>query len=158
MAVFRRGVGARTSALAGALVLASGLPVNAQKAGGTLRIYNTTQPPSASIHEEFDHRHQHAVHGDLQQSRPLRSRQSRATGLTASCPSWRSSWAWDASGTKLTFKLRSGVSWHDGKPFTGKDVQCTWHRLNGIEPEYSRRNPRKIWYENLKEVTPQRRL
>jgi len=25
------------------------------------------------------------------------------------------------------------VTWHDGKPFTGKDVQCTFHRLNGIE-------------------------
>ena len=73
MAVFRRGVGARTRALAGALLLASGLPVNAQKAGGTLRIYNTTQPPSASMHEKIDDRHQHAVHGDLQQSRSFRS-------------------------------------------------------------------------------------
>jgi hypothetical protein len=27
-------------------------PAAAQKSGGTLRIYNTTQPPSASIHEE----------------------------------------------------------------------------------------------------------
>ncbi len=45
------------------------------------------------------------------------------------------------------------MSWHDGKPFTAKDVQCTWHRLNGKDAAYLRKNPRKIWYENLKEVT-----
>jgi ABC-type dipeptide transport system, periplasmic component len=41
----------------------------------------------------------------------------------------------------------------DGKPFTGRDVQCTFHRLNGKEPDYLRRNPRGIWYEHLTEVT-----
>ncbi len=71
----RSGIAART-----ALALAfCGAPVElalAQKSGGTLRVYNTTQPPSASIHEESDDRHQHAVHGDLQQSRALRSDQA----------------------------------------------------------------------------------
>ncbi len=43
----------------------------AQKQGGTLRVYNTTQPPSASIHEEIDDRHEYAVHGCFQQSRAL---------------------------------------------------------------------------------------
>ena len=33
------------------------------------------------------------------------------------------------------------VKWHDGHPFTAKDVQCTFHRLNGKEPDYLRRNP-----------------
>ena len=74
-------------------------------------------------------------------------------GFDAIVPELAESWAWDTTGTKLTFKLRSGVTWHDGKPFTAKDVQCTWHRLNGKEAEYLRRNPRAIWYENLKEVT-----
>ena len=44
-------------------------------------------------------------------------------------------------GTKLTFKLRQGVKWHDGKPFTAKDVRCTWHRLLGKEDDF-RKNPR----------------
>src|SRR6516162_1881033 len=35
-------------------------------------------------------------------------------------------WSWGEDGKELTFKLRSGVKWHDGKPFTAKDVVCTW--------------------------------
>jgi peptide/nickel transport system substrate-binding protein len=69
-------------------------------------------------------------------------------------PELATSWAWDESKTKLTFKLREGVKWHDGKPFTAKDVQCTWHALigKGGQEEF-RRNPRKIWFYNLTEVT-----
>jgi ABC-type transport system substrate-binding protein len=31
-----------------------------------------------------------------------------------------------ASGTKITFQLRSGVTWHDGAPVTSADVQFAW--------------------------------
>ena len=68
-------------------------------------------------------------------------------------PDLAESWAWDDSKTKLTFKLRQGVKWHDGKPFTAKDVQCTWNKLTGKDPDDFRKNPRAIWWHNLKEVT-----
>jgi peptide/nickel transport system substrate-binding protein len=32
-------------------------------------------------------------------------------------------------------------------------VQCTFHRLNGKEANYFRRNPRAAWYDNLTDVT-----
>jgi len=35
------------------------------------------------------------------------------------------SWAVSPDGLKYTFKLREGVTWHDGKPFTSKDVKFT---------------------------------
>ena len=150
----------RNDAIRGALALAllglgavagAGAAV-AQKAGGTLHIYNTSQPPSASIHEEstiatnmpFMAIFNNLVRFDAHKPR---------NAFDSIVPELAERWAWDASGTKLSFTLRSGVTWHDGKPFTPKDVACTWHRLNGIEPEYLRRNPRKIWYENLIEVT-----
>ena len=127
-------------------------PAAAQKPGGTLRIYNSTDPPSASPHEDttiavvmpFM-----AVYNNLVRYDPIKPRNSFDTII----PELATSWEWDATKTKLTFKLRSDVKWHDGKPFTGKDVQCTFHRLNGKEPEYLRRNPRGIWYEHLTEVT-----
>ena len=61
-------------------------------------------------------------------------------------PDLAKSWAWDAGKTKLTFKLNEGVKWHDGKPFTAKDVQCTFHLVVGQdESEDFRKNPRKVW-------------
>ena len=35
---------------------------------------------------------------------------------------WRLSWEGSADGLSVTFKLRDGVTWHDGKPFTSADV------------------------------------
>jgi peptide/nickel transport system substrate-binding protein len=60
---------------------------------------------------------------------------------------------WNEEGTALTFTLRQGVKWHDGKPFTAHDVQCTWDLLTGKANDKLRVNPRKSWYRNLDEVT-----
>jgi peptide/nickel transport system substrate-binding protein len=62
-------------------------------------------------------------------------------------------WSWNEEGTELTFPLRQGVKWHDGKPFTAQDVKCTWDMLTGKANEKLRINPRKSWYTNLEEVT-----
>ena len=69
-------------------------------------------------------------------------------------PDLAKSWAWSEDGEELTFKLRHGVKWHDGKPFTAADVKCTWDLLQGKTQEKLRLNPRKAWYRNLDEVTP----
>ena len=77
------------------------------------------------------------------QTKPLNSTETIVPELAAS-------WSWDAGNTKLTMKLREGVKWHDGKPFTAKDVQCTWHALIGKSGQQEfNRNPRKVWYYNL---------
>jgi peptide/nickel transport system substrate-binding protein len=39
------------------------------------------------------------------------------------------SWAVDPSGTKWTFHVRKGVTWHDGQPATVDDVVFTFERL-----------------------------
>src|SRR5438128_2900622 len=62
-------------------------------------------------------------------------------------------WSWNEEGTELTFPLRQGVKWHDGKPFTAADVKCTWDMLAGKTSDKLRLNPRKSWYRNLDEVT-----
>jgi peptide/nickel transport system substrate-binding protein len=63
------------------------------------------------------------------------------------------SWSWSEDYTRLSFRLRHGVKWHDGKPFTAQDVKCTWDMLTGKSSEKLRLNPRKAWYRNLDEVT-----
>src|SRR5215207_7096821 len=35
-----------------------------------------------------------------------------------------------ADGKSVTWKLKQGVSWHDGKPFTADDVVFTWQYAN----------------------------
>jgi ABC-type transport system substrate-binding protein len=64
-------------------------------------------------------------------------------------PDLATSWSWNEEGTDLTLPLRQGVKWHDGKPFTARDVKCTWDLLTGRSAEKLRLNPRKTWYSNL---------
>jgi peptide/nickel transport system substrate-binding protein len=68
-------------------------------------------------------------------------------------PDLATGWSWNEEGAELTLPLRPGVRWHDGKPFTAKDVKCTWDLLTGRSAEKLRLNPRKTWYGNLEEVT-----
>ena len=68
-------------------------------------------------------------------------------------PELATSWAWSQDQKELTFKLRSGVTWHDGVPFTAKDVKCTFDLLQGKGQDKFRKNPRKDWYANVTDVT-----
>jgi len=142
----------RAAVFAVASVMASAMPAVAQKPGGILRVSNPANPSSLSIHEETSIttiQSVMAIFNNLVLFDPAIARNSPESIV----PDLAESWSWDASGTKLTFKLRSGVRWHDGKPFSAKDVQCTWHRLIGKEPDYFRKNPRRIWWDNIQEVT-----
>jgi peptide/nickel transport system substrate-binding protein len=73
--------------------------------------------------------------------------------LQSIVPDLATGWSWNEDGTELTLPLHEGVTWHDGKPFTAKDVKCTWDTLTGKSSEKFRVNPRKSWYRNLEEVT-----
>jgi len=129
-------------------------PALAQKQGGTLRISHRDNPPSASIHEESTisvNQPFMAVFNNLVFFDP----KEKVNSPDHIVPDLAESWSYNADKTQLTFKLRQGVKWHDGKPFTSADVKCTWDALAGHVPEDKaiiRKNPRKLWYSNLKEV------
>ena len=137
--------------LSGVLALPASAAL-AQKAGGVLRSYLRDSPPSASIHEEatsatvvpFMSVYNNLVVFDQHVPR------NNAANIV---PELATAWRWDDSNTKLTFTLREGVTWHDGKPFTSADVKCTWDTLLDKRDSGWRKNPRKEWYFNLKEVT-----
>jgi peptide/nickel transport system substrate-binding protein len=140
-----------TALLVGALGAVS--PALAQKQGGTLRTYIWDNPPSMSIHEEATISTVWPAMG-LFNNLVLYDQAKPTNTMDTIIPDLAKSWSWDASKTKLTFKLEEGVKWHDGKPFTAKDVQCTWHMLIGkLNAEDFRKNPRSVWYHNLVEVT-----
>src|SRR5262245_64539096 len=105
--------------------LAGAGPALAQKSGGILRSYNSSNPPSASIIEEATIATAMAFSGVFNNLLIFDQSQPR-NGFDTIAPELALSWAWDASRTRLTLQLRQGVKWHDGKPFTAKDVQCTW--------------------------------
>jgi peptide/nickel transport system substrate-binding protein len=44
-------------------------------------------------------------------------------------PSLATSWQLAADGLSITFKLRDGVKWHDGQPFTSADVKYTFEEI-----------------------------
>ncbi len=44
-------------------------------------------------------------------------------------PDLAESWDISADGLTYTFKLRNGVKWHDGQPFTAEDVKFTWESI-----------------------------
>src|SRR5258708_339602 len=124
----------------------------AQKSGGVLRAYNLDSPASMSIHEEvtvFAQRPMMGVFNNLVTFDP----QTRQNSLKSVVPDLAESWSWDEEGKQLTFKLRQGVKWHDGKSFTANDVRCTWDLLLGKTSEKLRVNPRRPWYSNVEAVT-----
>jgi peptide/nickel transport system substrate-binding protein len=123
----------------------------AQKSGGTLRIYHRDNPPSASVHEEATVSTNlpfMALYNNL----VIYDQTKEVNSVDTIVPDLAESWAWDGTKTKLTFKLRQGVKWHDGKPFTAKDVACTWNKLLGKDKDTFRKNPRAIWYQNVKNI------
>src|SRR5256885_16733599 len=89
------------------------------KHGGILKIYHRDSPASASIHEEATYSTNipfMPVFNNLvifKQDVPQNSEESIV-------PELATSWSLNDDKTKLTFRLREGVKWHDGKPFTSK--------------------------------------
>ncbi len=121
---------------------------SAQKAGGVLRIYHRDSPASMSIHEE-------GTIGVIMPMMPVMNNlivydQHIARNEPDTIrPELATSWAWSPDGTALTFQLRDGVHWHDGKPFTADDVKCTMDLLAGQGKEKLRLNYRGSWWINI---------
>ncbi len=140
-------------ALAGALVTVTvlGNDALAQKPGGVLKMYFFDSPASMSIHEEATIAGQGPMMGVFN-NLVMYDQHIAQTSINTIVPDLASEWSWDEDKTGLTFKLRQGVKWHDGKPFTAKDVKCTMDLLQGKSADKLRLNPRKAWYRNLEEV------
>jgi len=137
-----RAIAAAAGALAGILCVAA--PAAAQKSGGILKVYFFDSPASMSIHEEATIAAQGPMMGVFN-NLVIYKQDVPQSGMESIVPDLAGDWSWDEEKTQLTFQLRQGVRWHDGKPFTAKDVVCTWDLLTGKSSDKLRINPRKAW-------------
>src|SRR3954447_14510416 len=122
------------------------------KQGGILRVYHRDSPGSASIHEGATYSINipfMPVFNNL----VVFKQDVAQNSVDSIVPDLAESWAWSSDNKKLTFKLRQGVKWHDGKPFTSADVKCTFDMLMGKSQQKFRQNPRKSWYDQVADVT-----
>ena len=138
-------------ALLAALVGSSGLAL-AQKSGGVLKMYHRDNPPTLSILESSTNSTVIPMMGVFN-NLVVYDQTVAQNSEKSIVPELAKSWAWSAEGKHLTFKLREGVKWHDGKPFSAKDVVCTFDLLTGKGEDKLRANPRKSWYSNVDRVT-----
>jgi peptide/nickel transport system substrate-binding protein len=139
-------------ALAGGVLAFAASEAAAQQSGGILRITHRDSPASMSIHEEGTISvvlPMMGVFNNLVVFEPHKPQNS----LEGIVPDLATSWTWSEDGKKLTFALRQGVTWHDGKPFTAADVKCTWDLLADRTEDTLKVNFRKGWYANVESVT-----
>src|SRR6516162_5552136 len=117
-----RGLRAFTAAalVASAFGIAPGF---AQKSGGVLRVHAIDSPPSLSMHEEIDAVPARATMG-IFNNLVMFDQHVKQNSITSVVPDLATGWSWSEDGTELTFALRQGVNWHDGKSFTAADVKC----------------------------------
>src|SRR5437764_1037834 len=135
------GFRAATAASALLIAISGGGTVLAQKQGGILKMYNPDSPASMSIHEEatiVSERPMMGVFNNL----VIFDQHVPQNSLESIVPDLATGWSWNEDGTELTLPLHQGVTWHDSKPFTAKDVQCTWDMLTGKSSRQLRVNPR----------------
>jgi peptide/nickel transport system substrate-binding protein len=124
------------------------------KTGGTLRFMHREDLPQAfAIHETSTNSvtwpampcYSNLVIYD--QSKPV-ERPETIVGELAE------RWSWQDNYRNLVLFLRKGVKWHDGQPFTSKDVKFTFDVAREAKdaPAKLRLNPRKEWWANIEAI------
>src|SRR5579862_3804566 len=111
----------RAAMIAGLALAASCGNAVAQKQGGVLKMPHGDSPASMSILEESTivaEGPMMAVFNNL----VMFDQHVAQNSMADIVPDLATSWAWNDDKTVLTFKLRQGVKWHDGQPFTAADV------------------------------------
>src|SRR6266511_1497743 len=142
-------------ALAVALALCGG-PAIAQtpKSGGTLNVTQREELPQGfAVHETGTISTSWpamACLNNLVFFDPLKKVESTETIIGELAEKW----SWQDNFRNLVFFLKKDVKWHDGKPFTSKDVKFTFDMLREAPDAQGklRINPRKDWYSNVERV------
>jgi peptide/nickel transport system substrate-binding protein len=140
-----RTMSAATVGFAAALSLTVPAVAQSPKAGGTLTYAVTGEPPSTDCHAITTYAAVHvlAPHYSLL----LKIDQDAFPKLK---PDVAESWKVSADGLAYTFKLRSGVVFHDGSKLTSRDVKATFDRIR--KPPEGIVSIRKAAFEDITAV------
>ena len=131
---------------------AAGQAVLAQKPGGILKMHIWDSPPNLSVLDGVNPLATRAMMGVFN-NLVMFDQHVKQSSPQSIVPDLATGWSWNEDKTQLTLSLRQGVVWHDGRPFTAKDVECTWDLLLEKSSDKLRLNIVKSWYKNLKQVS-----
>ena len=146
--------------LIGLIVLASiasfaALPAVGQtpKKGGVLNSVLLEDPPGLTIHESSTVSNvwpMSPCYSNLVYFNPAKPLDTPDTVI----PELAERWSWQDNYRNLVFFLRRNVKWHDGQPFTSKDVKYTFDLVREAKdaPAKMRLSPRKDWYANVEAI------
>src|SRR5262245_11630825 len=136
-----------------ALAAGSAALADTPKRGGVLTSVLIEDPPGLLIHESATVSNvwpMSPCYSNLVLFHPLKTMESADTVI----PELAERWSWQDNYRNLVFFLRRGVKWHDGQPFSSRDVKCTLDMLREAreEPAKLRLSPRKDWYANVEAI------
>jgi peptide/nickel transport system substrate-binding protein len=123
------------------------------KRGGVLNAMLAEDPPGFSIHESATISGVWPVmpcYSNLVLFDPLKPLETADTVI----PELAERWSWQDHYRNLVFFLRKNVRWHDGKPFTSRDVKYTFDVVREAPdaPARLRLSPRKDWYAAIEAI------
>ncbi len=140
--------------LVAAMAVAGG-PAGGQtpRRGGVLNAMLAEDPPGFSIHESATISGVWPVmpcYSNLVLFDPLKPQETADTVV----PELAERWSWEDGYRTLGFVLRKSVRWHDGQPFTSRDVKYTFDVVREAPDAAARLrlNPRKDWYTNVEAI------
>ncbi len=138
----------RLAACAAALAIAAGgAAAQAPKKGGTLNFAVVAEPPNYDCHGSTTFALVHPI-------APHYSLLVKFDGkeYPKVIPDLAESWTAAPDNMTYTFKLRSGVKFHDGSPLTSADVKASYDRI--ISPPEGVVSIRKAYYADLTVEAP----
>jgi len=133
-----------SAVIAGSALALSISPANAQapKRGGILNFSVVAEPPNYDCHgsNTFALIHPIAPHYSLLVK-------FDGKDYPKVVPDLAQSWTASPDGLSYTFKIRSGVTFHDGSPLTSVDIKASYDRI--INPPQGVVSVRKAYYSDL---------
>jgi peptide/nickel transport system substrate-binding protein len=130
-------------------------PATAQKPkrGGILTAMLAEDPPTLTVHESATISNvwpMSPCYSNLVFFDPLKPHET----VDSLIPELAEKWSWQDGYRNLVFFLRKNVRWHDGKPFTSRDVKHTFDAVREAPDAAAklRLSPRKEWYLNVEAI------